>query len=359
MAGPPRGRLGLSILLGTAAVVFGIGLMASAGYLIARAAERPAILSLTTAIVAVRFFGLARPLVRYLERLASHDLAFRLLARVRGRFYERIEPLAPAGLQEYRRGDLVSRMVGDVDALQSLYLRGLGPPVVALCAGALAIGVAAAILPAAALVLAIGLAVGAVGIPAVAGLVGRVSGRGRATAQGHLAAEVVELLRGAPELVVYGRDEEALRRFREADAALARLGPARLTRGRACGRARTPRHGCDDRGCAVRGRLGQCHRRPRSRVRRGPRASSPRFVRGRCTASTRGPRAVIDGRGRQARARAHRARACSRGPARPSPRSAGHTVDCIRECDRALRAGKACGARRLQSGARAWPRRSR
>ena len=223
LAKPPRGRLALSIGLGATAVVFGIGLMASAGYLIARAAERPAILSLTTAIVAVRFFGLARPLARYLERLASHDLAFRLLARIRVRFYERIEPLAPAGLEAYRRGDLVSRMVGDVDALQSLYLRGLGPPIVAVLASAVAIGVAAAILPAAAVVLATGLVVGGVGVAIASGLLGRASGRRRAAAQGHLGAELVELLRGAPELVVYGRQEHALRRFREADAVVARL----------------------------------------------------------------------------------------------------------------------------------------
>ena len=120
LAGAPVGRLALSTLLGALAVVFGIGLMTTAGYLIARAAERHAILSLSVAIVAVRFFGLSRPLARYLERLASHDLAFRVLAHVRVRFYERIEPLAPAGLEQYRRGDLVSRMVGDVDALQSL-----------------------------------------------------------------------------------------------------------------------------------------------------------------------------------------------------------------------------------------------
>ena len=223
LARPPRARLLLSLVLGATAVVFGIGLMASAGYLIARAAEHPAILSLTTAIVAVRFFGLARPLARYLERLASHDLAFRVLARIRVRFFERIEPLAPAGLQAYRRGDLVSRMVGDVDALQSLYLRGLGPPTVAVLASAVAIGVAVAILPVAALVLLAGLLVGGVGVPAVAGLLGRRSGRGRAAAQGQLSAELVEVLRGAPELVVYGREDVTLQRFRTLDGALARL----------------------------------------------------------------------------------------------------------------------------------------
>ena len=197
--------------------------MTTAGYLIARAAERPAILSLSVAIVAVRFFGLSRPLARYLERLASHDLAFRVLAHVRVRFYERIERLAPAGLEQYRRGDLVSRMVGDVDALQSLYLRGLGPPLVALGAGTVAVGVAAAILPLAAAVLAAGLVVGGVAVPVVAGLLGREAGGRRANAQGHLGAELVELLRGAPELVVYGREEEALGRFRSADHVLARL----------------------------------------------------------------------------------------------------------------------------------------
>ena len=223
LAEPPRAWLALSIALGALAVICGIGLMTAAGYLIARAAEQPAILSLTTVIVAVRFFGLARPVARYLERLASHDLAFRLLARIRVRFYERIEPLAPAGLSEYRRGDLVSRMVGDVDALQSLYLRGLGPPVVALVAGAVAIGVAAAILPLAALLLAVGLLVGGVVVPLASGLIGRAAGNGRAAAQGRLSAELVELLRGAPELVVYGREEEALERFRAADNELARL----------------------------------------------------------------------------------------------------------------------------------------
>ena len=223
LARPPTGRFALATLLGAAAVIFGIGLMTSAGYLIARAAEQPAILALSTAIVAVRFFGLARPVARYLERLASHDLAFRVLARIRVGFYERIEPLAPAGLEQYRRGDLVSRMVGDVDALQGLYLRGLGPPVVAVLAGALAVGLAAAVLPLAALILAIGLVLGGVAVPAVAGLLGRSSGRVRAAVQGHLGAELVEILRGAPELVVYGREQEALHRVEGVDRVLVGL----------------------------------------------------------------------------------------------------------------------------------------
>ena len=154
----------------------------------------------------MRFFGLARPLARYLERLASHDLALRVLGRVRVRVYERIEPLAPAQLEGYRRGDLLSRMVADVDALQNLHLRGVGPPLVALVAGAVVASPStAAFLPAAALVLAVGLLARRDRRAARSqARSARRAGRRQAAARGELTAELVELLRGAPELAVYG-----------------------------------------------------------------------------------------------------------------------------------------------------------
>jgi len=224
LAHVPPGRFALSVALGALAVCFGVALMATAGYLISRAAEQPAILSLTVTIVAVRFLALSRPLARYCERLASHDLALRALGRVRSRFYERIEPLAPAGLEGYRRGDLLARMVGDVDSLQGLYLRGLGPPVVALLAAAACIGATAVFLPRAAAVLALGLLAGGLAVPLVAGRLGRAAGRRQAEARGILAAELVEALRGAPELVVFGREQETLDRVRTADRKLDLLG---------------------------------------------------------------------------------------------------------------------------------------
>ena len=125
LASAPRRQVAVASLLGALTVVFGVGLMASAGYLISRAAERPAVLSLMVTIVAVQFFGLGRPLARYLERIASHDLALRVLGGVRTRIYGQLEPLAPVQLEGYRSGDLLSRMVADVDALQNLYLRGV------------------------------------------------------------------------------------------------------------------------------------------------------------------------------------------------------------------------------------------
>jgi ATP-binding cassette subfamily C protein CydC len=222
LAGVGKRRVALAVVLGTLTVLFGVGLMATAGYLISRAAERPPILALTTAIVAVRFFGLARPIARYLERLASHDLALRSLARVRRRVYDRIEPLAPAQLEGYRSGELLERMVGDVDALQGLYLRGLGPPLVAALTGAVCVGVTAAILPSAAAILAAGLLVGGLAVPALAGRLGRAAGR-RSAARATLTAELVELLRGAPELVAFGREADTVDRIRRADRELVRL----------------------------------------------------------------------------------------------------------------------------------------
>jgi thiol reductant ABC exporter CydC subunit len=223
LADAPRPRAALAAALGALTVTLGAGLMATAGYLISRASERPAILSLTVAIVGVRFFGLSRPLTRYLERLASHDLALRVLGRVRVRVYRRIEPLAPAQLVGYRHGDLLARMVADVDALQNLHLRAVGPPLVALLAGAVLVGVTAAFLPAAGLVLAAGLVTGGIGVPALAGWLGRRGGLRQAGARGELSAELVEILRAAPELVAYGAAGAAQARLRDADAAVVRL----------------------------------------------------------------------------------------------------------------------------------------
>ena len=186
LARAPKGRLTLAALLAALTIVFGVGLMSTAGYLISRAAEEPAVLSLTVAIVGVRFFALGRPVVRYLERLASHDLAFRALGRVRVQVYDRLEPLAPAELEGYRRGDLLSRVVADVDALQVLYLRGVVPAIAAVLAGCVSVAVAAAILPSAGVVLAVGLALAGIGVPLAAGAIGGRAARGEAAARGEL-----------------------------------------------------------------------------------------------------------------------------------------------------------------------------
>ena len=304
----PRRRLAGAAVLGALTVVFGVGLMATAGYLISRAAERPEILSLMVAIVAVQFFGIGRPVLRYLERLASHDMTLRVLGTLRARFFERIEPLAPAELEGYRKGDLLSRMVADVDALQNLYLRGLEPPLVALLAGAVSVLAATAFLPAAGLVLAGGLVTAGVAVPALAGVLGARAGRRQAAARGELSAELVELLRGAPELVAFGGEAPALERVRAADRALVKLArrdalAAGVADGLGLRRDRLDRR---------RRARGRGHRVRQRRLEPGADrdagAARARRIRGRHTARGRRPRAVGDARRRPQGARAHRSR---------------------------------------------------
>jgi thiol reductant ABC exporter CydC subunit len=218
LGGAPRSRLAAAGALAAATVLFGVALMASAGYLIVRAAERPPVLSLMVTIVAVRFFGLGRPVLRYAERLCSHDVALRVLGSVRTAVYQRIEPLAPAQLAVHRQGELLSRAVADVDAIQNLYLRGIGPPIVALVAGSVAVAVTAAFLPAAAVVLGAGLLAGGVAVPGLSGALAARAGRRQAAARGALSADVVELTDGSAELVAFGAEDIGLDRVRAADA---------------------------------------------------------------------------------------------------------------------------------------------
>jgi ATP-binding cassette, subfamily C, bacterial CydC len=223
LAGVPRGRLVLSAALGALTILFGVGLMAAAGYLISRAAEQPAVVSLTVAIVGVRFFGLARPVSRYLERLVSHDVALRSLGNARARVYAALEPLSPAQLRNRRDGDLLARFVGDVDSLQNLYLRGLLPPAVALAAGAVAVGVAGAILPEAGLVLGAGLLGAGVIVPFAAAALAKRTSAQQAAVRGVLSSELVETLAGGAELVAYGREADRLERLGAANRSLVRV----------------------------------------------------------------------------------------------------------------------------------------
>ena len=221
IGGGNAGRLALAVVLGTLAAGFGVALLTTAGYLISRAAEQPPVLSLLTLVVAVRFFGLARPVARYLERLVSHDLALRALGRIRSHFYARIEPLAPAGIESFRRGDLLSRMIADVDALQGLYPRVLEQPLVALVVAVGCVATMFWLLPWAAVTLAAGLIVAAVAAPVASSALAGTRSSEFVSARSDLHAELVEVVAGAPELMVFGAAPEALGRLARADARLA------------------------------------------------------------------------------------------------------------------------------------------
>ncbi len=118
--------------MSTATIAAGIGLIGTSAWLISAAALQPSIAVLQVAIVGVRFFGLSRGVLRYLERLVSHETNFRILGSMRLWFYAKLERLAPAGLVDERGGDLLSRAIDDIDALELIFIRVVSPALTAL-----------------------------------------------------------------------------------------------------------------------------------------------------------------------------------------------------------------------------------
>ncbi|WP_093875089.1 thiol reductant ABC exporter subunit CydD [Streptomyces sp. TLI_105] len=220
MAGELKGRMALALLLGSLALGSAVGLMAVSGWLISRASEQPPVLYLMMAVTATRAFGIGRAVFRYAERLVSHDAVLRMLADLRVSVYRRLERIAPAGLRRTRRGDLLARLVQDVDALQDYWLRWLLPVGAALVVGVASAGFTAWLLPEAGAVLAVGLLIAGVAVPTAGGALARRAERRLAPGRGTLATAVADLLRGCAELTVAGALRGRIERTRDADRAL-------------------------------------------------------------------------------------------------------------------------------------------
>ncbi|WP_246334683.1 thiol reductant ABC exporter subunit CydC [Spinactinospora alkalitolerans] len=218
----PRGtRFALGVLLGAVATGSGVALLGVAAWLIATAAQHPPITALSVAVVATRALGVTRGVARYLERLVTHDAAFRTLADVRVRVYERLARTEP--IRRFRSGDLVSRLVSDTDATQDLLIRGLTPPLVAVVTGAATVAVCTALLVPGGLLLAAGLLLAGLAVPLCAAALGKGPGRRQAAARGELSTSLVDALHGAPDLIAYGAMDQAVRRVERADGELTRV----------------------------------------------------------------------------------------------------------------------------------------
>ncbi len=211
LAAPFGWRMVLAALLGVATIGSSIGLMSTSGYLIAKAALQPSIADLQLAIVGVRFFGIARGGFRYLERIASHDVTFRLLARLRVWFYRALEPLAPARLMQVRSGDLLARIVADVETLENFYLRVLAPPVVALLVAVLAALLLGGLDARLALTLLVFLLLAGIGLPILAQRLGRITGRRTVSVRGELNGLLVDGIQGVGDILAAGAEGRHLR----------------------------------------------------------------------------------------------------------------------------------------------------
>jgi len=213
---PFKGRMLLALLLGSLTVAASVGLMATSGYLISKAALRPeTVLLLWIPIVGVRFFGISRGVFRYLERLVSHDLTFRILHRIRVWIYERVEPRGALLLEQERSGDILDAMIRDVEKLQNLYLRVLAPPLVAVVITVLGFSIAAGHHPLLGLTLAAMMALAGAGIPLAGRLLGRRTGERYILAKAGLSTGWSDLIGGLAELTIFGRSGEALKRLAE------------------------------------------------------------------------------------------------------------------------------------------------
>ena len=209
------GWVTLSVLLGVLTIGSNVGLMGTSAFLISAAALHPELGTLEVAIVGVRFFGITRGVFRYAERLASHNVTFRLLARLRTWFYLKLEPLAPARLMEYRSGDLLNRIVADVDFLEDFYVRVVSPSFVAVLTAAgmtLFFGRYAASLAWAYLgvLLLLGL-----GVPLLVWSLSRSLGVQLVTQRAALQARLVEGIQGLADLLAFGRGSDYALHLRE------------------------------------------------------------------------------------------------------------------------------------------------
>jgi ATP-binding cassette subfamily C protein CydC len=226
----PRARQSLpGLLAGIISTASGVALLACSAWLITRAAEMPPIMFLGMAVVGVRAFALARSVFRYLERLLSHDAAFRQLGELRLGIFARLVPLAPAGLAATRRGDLLTRLVRDVDDLQDLPLRVVQPLATSGLVAALSVAGVWLALPAAGITLLGCLVVAGVVGTVVTTLVSARAERALAPLRGALADEVLEVVENLDVLTAFGALESRLEELALAEDRLRRATLSRST----------------------------------------------------------------------------------------------------------------------------------
>jgi ATP-binding cassette subfamily C protein CydCD len=229
MARPVRRRFIGAAVLGVAAEVCTLGLAAFAAWLIVKASEQPDLAELSVAILAVRAFGIGKGVFRYGERLATHDAGLRSLSEIRAAVVDRLADIAPAGIPGWERGDLLQRVVADVDRLLDLFVRVLGP-MIAVGLSALAAAFITIVLdPAAGFVLVGALFVVGAVVPALTAAGEARVGPAMATARARTSSAVLAYTEGLDQLLANRVGAAARDRISDSDRILDVLA-ARRTR---------------------------------------------------------------------------------------------------------------------------------
>lgn len=203
-------RVILAIITGVGAIGSAIALAAVSAWLIARASQMPPVLHLTVAVVAVRLFGITRGVLRYTERIASHDVALRGMARLREQVYNRLASSRADRVVKLRRGDVLQRVGADVDAIGDVVVRAIIPTGVALVLGLASAGLMAYFLPEAGVILLLALVIAAVAGPALTLRANRQAEERGAQARADITAHSLLLAQESAELSVTQATQKVL-----------------------------------------------------------------------------------------------------------------------------------------------------
>ena len=222
LAQPGPRRFVPGLLLGILASGSAVALLATSAWLITRASEQPPILFLGFAVVGVRAFALGRAFFRYVERLVTHDAAFRSLGVLRTGIFRRLIPIAPDGLGGTRRGDLLTRLVSDVDQLQDLPLRVVQPLATSIVVAVASVVTVAIVVPGAGLALAVALVIAAVIGTVVHSGMTATADRSIAPLRAELAQLVLDFVSRLDVLTAYGVTAEREAAIAAADGRLRR-----------------------------------------------------------------------------------------------------------------------------------------
>ena len=200
-----RGRVALAVLFGSLGLGASVALTSTAAWLIARASQMPPVLELSVAAVGVRTFGIARSVLRYLERLASHDVALAGMSTLRTAVYERLSESPTERVASLRRGDLLARTGADIDSVGDLVVRALLPAAVAGVVGLGTVVLVTWLNPLSGLVLAACLLLAGTLGPLLAARGARAAEVAATEARADLAATAMTLVDSGAELTVNGR----------------------------------------------------------------------------------------------------------------------------------------------------------
>ena len=205
----------LSVLLNVLTVGSSIALMSTSAYLITMAGFHPSIAELQVAIVGVRFFGISRGVFRYLERLVSHAVNFKILTGLRVWFFEKYEQAFPIEGIPMEQGDLVNRALDDIDTLENLYVRIIAPAVAALILAVVTSLVIGSFYGPLGWILFFGLTISGLLIPVLTNIIVNRRGTEIQTLKGKYRAQLIRIAQAAEEIVVFQQQKNMMSRLEQ------------------------------------------------------------------------------------------------------------------------------------------------